>query len=222
MKLRWSWLGRVGYREAAALQERLRQRILDGEDAEELLLLEHDPVVTLGRSARASDLLQPDELARLGIAVERSTRGGQVTYHGPGQLVAYPVVRLQRGIVAHVEALCGAAVAVAQELGVAARYRRDCPGVWTPDDRKLASVGVHVHRRVTVHGVALNVSTSLEPFQLIVACGQSGARPTSLVAQNAVGGAVAVTPSDVAPRFAAAFAAALGRDPLLSAPPPVK
>jgi lipoyl(octanoyl) transferase len=219
MKLRWSWLGRVGYRETAALQERLRQRILDGDDAaEQLLLLEHQPVVTLGRSASTGDLLQPAELARLGIAVERSSRGGQVTYHGPGQLVAYPIVRLSRGIVAHVEALCGAAVAVAGELGVAARYRRDCPGVWTPDDRKLGSVGVHVHKRVTIHGLALNVSTALEPFQLIVACGQSGARPTSLALEGAAG----VLPSDLAPRFAAAFAAAVGRDPLLSAPPPVE
>jgi lipoyl(octanoyl) transferase len=216
--LQWSWLGRVGYRPVAALQERLRQRVLAGGD-EQLLLLEHDPVVTLGRSSRAEHLLVPEELARRGIAVEKSTRGGQVTYHGPGQLVAYAIVRV-KSVVAHVEALCGAAVEVAAKLGVAARFRRDCPGVWVPkngEEKKLASVGVHVHRRVTVHGLALNVSTALDPFSLIVACG-AGSPPTSL-AQESNG---APTVSDLAAAYAGAFARALGRDPLHSPPPPVE
>ncbi len=218
MKLKWSWLGRVAYREAAVLQEALRRRILDGDaDAERLLLLEHDPVVTLGRSARESDILDASGLAARGIAVEKSTRGGQVTYHGPGQLVAYAVLRLDKGVVAHVEALCQAAVAVAADLGVAARFRRDCPGVWA-GDRKLASVGVHVHRRVTVHGLALNVSTALDPFSLIVACGLGSTQPTSLALESGQ----KPTPSDLAPPFADALAVALGREPLHSAPPSVE
>jgi lipoate-protein ligase B len=209
MTLRWAWLGRVAYDHAAALQESLRRRILDGDDAAEtLLLLEHDPVITLGRAARASHVLAPpDVLAARGIAVARSTRGGDVTYHGPGQLVAYPVMRLARGVLAHVEALAAAAVAVAAADGVDAAFRRDCPGVWV-GAAKLASVGVHVHRRVAVHGLALNVATALDAFDLIVACGQPGARATSLAALTGR----ARTPADVAPAFAAAFARALGRD----------
>jgi lipoate-protein ligase B len=205
--LRYAWLGRVGYAEAASLQEALRRRILDGDDAaEQLLLVEHDPVITLGRSARPEHLLTPPEaLKAAGIAVERSTRGGGVTQHGPGQLVAYPVMRLSRGVVAHVEALADAAIAVARAHGVEARFRRDCPGVWVGDD-KLASIGVHVHRRVAIHGLSLNVDNDLGAFDRIVACG-TGARPTSL---RVVGGrALAVT--DVAPAFALAFARALGR-----------
>ena len=207
MTLRWTWLGRVAYRDAAALQEELRRRILDGDDAAEtLLLLEHDPVITLGRSAREAHVLaRPDELAARGVAVERSTRGGDVTWHGPGQLVAYPVVRLRRGVVAHVEALAAAAVAVAAADGVRAEFRRDCPGVWA-GAAKLASIGVHVHRRVAVHGLALNVATAPDAFDLIVACGLPGARATSLAALSGR----ARAPADVAPAFADAFARAIG------------
>jgi lipoate-protein ligase B len=195
--IRWEWLGRVSYRGAAALQERLRAQVLDGGE-ERLLLLEHEPVVTLGKSAREGDILDAAELARRGIAVETSSRGGQVTYHGPGQLVAYAIVRV-KSIVAHVEALCEAAVAVAAEWGVNTRYRRDCPGVWV-GERKLASVGVHVHRRVAIHGLALNVSTELEPFQLIVACGQ-GSPATSIALESGR----SPTVEALAPAYAAAF-----------------
>jgi lipoyl(octanoyl) transferase len=215
--LNWSWLGTVGYGQAVALQERIRQAVLEG-GPEHLLLVEHPPVVTLGRSAKPEHLLQPDELSRRGIAVERSTRGGQVTYHGPGQLMAYPVMRLSRGVLAHVEALCAAAIAIARSLGVEAHFRRDCPGVWVEKERKLASVGVHIHRRVSVHGLSLNVASELEPFQWIVACGLSGSRPTSLALE--CGGQPTV--KETASQFAVAFARAVGREPLLSAPPTVE
>jgi lipoyl(octanoyl) transferase len=205
-------LGRRGYRETFELQERLRAEVLAGGE-EQLLLVEHDPVVTLGRSARAGDILDAAALAKLGVAVEPSTRGGQVTYHGPGQLVAYAIVRVQ-SIVAHVEALCGAAVAVARDLGIDARYRRDCPGMWV-GDRKLASVGVHVHKRVAIHGLALNVTAALEPFQLIVACG-TGAPATSLSLES--GRALDVW--DIAPRYAEALI--LRREALISPSPSVE
>jgi len=215
MKLRTVWLGRLGYREALALQERLRAEVLAGGE-EQLLLLEHDPVVTLGRSARSEHILDADALRARGIVLETSSRGGQVTYHGPGQLVAYAILRLDRGIVAHVEALCDAAVAVAREWGVSARYRRDCPGVWV-EERKLASVGVHVHKRVTMHGLALNVATALDPYSLIVACG-SGARATSLALESGRH----PTLSDAAVSYARAFAQLVGREPFLSAAPPLE
>jgi lipoate-protein ligase B len=214
MILRYSLLGRLGYREAAALQERLRQEVLAGGD-ERLLIVEHEPVVTLGRSARTGDILDASGLEQRGVAVEPSSRGGQVTYHGPGQLVAYAILRIQ-SILAHVEALCGAAVEVAAGFGIDARYRRDCPGVWV-GEKKLASVGVHVHKKVTMHGLALNVATALEPFQLIRACG-AGAPPTSLALESGRHPTV----WEVAPQYVSAFARILRREPLLSPPPLVE
>jgi lipoate-protein ligase B len=214
--LRAVWLGRVGYTEAVALQEGLRRQILDGDlGAEALLLLEHDPVVTLGRGGRAESLLvEPAALEKRGIALARSTRGGDVTYHGPGQLVAYPVVRLDKGVLAHVQAMAQAVIEVARGCGVRAEFRRDCPGVWTGPETKLAAFGVHVHRRVAIHGVALNVSTALEAFDLIVPCGLRGTRATSLSveARRPLGVAELTEP------FAAAFAAELGRPLELARP----
>jgi lipoyl(octanoyl) transferase len=199
----------VGYRAAAELQESLRRRILDGDaDAERLLLLEHDPVITLGRSAQREHVLASEEALRArGVELERSSRGGDVTYHGPGQLVAYPVLKLERGVVAHVQAMADAAIAVAAAEGVEARFRRDCPGVWCGDGAKLAAFGVHVHRRVAIHGVALNVSTALDAFSLIVPCGLAGTRATSLAAESGR----RLEPESLAAPFAAAFARALGR-----------
>jgi lipoyl(octanoyl) transferase len=176
-------LGRMPYAEAHALQESLRTRILAGDtEAEQILFVEHPAVMTLGRRAKESDLLvSRSELAGRGIAVERSTRGGEITYHGPGQIVMYPVVTLRRGIVEHVEAMAGAIVEVARGLGIAAEFRRACPGVWV-GDAKLAAFGVHVHRRVAIHGAALNVTPDLGAFDLIVPCGIAGCRVTSIAA----------------------------------------
>src|SRR5262245_33490606 len=110
------YLGRVPYRQTVTLQERIRARVQGGGD-EALLLCEHEPVLTLGRSAAASDvLLDEKSLSERGIDCVRTSRGGQVTYHGPGQLVAYPIVRLRRGVVAHVEWLAAAVIDVAAAL----------------------------------------------------------------------------------------------------------
>lgn len=209
MTLRWAWLGRVPYGDAVAGMEALRARILDGEDAEALLLVEHPPVVTLGRRARAEHLLvSRAELAARGIAVAEASRGGDVTYHGPGQLVAYPVVRLGRGVVEHVTALAQAAIDVAAGFGIAARFDRARPGVWTAAGGKLAAIGVHVHRRVAIHGLALNVTTALDAFGVIVPCGLRDARVTSIAAESGRHPTVAA----LAAPFAAAFARAAGRE----------
>jgi lipoyl(octanoyl) transferase len=186
MTLRWSWLGRVPYAEAVAQMEALRARILAGDDdAQTLLLLEHPPTITLGRRARAEHILaSAPELAARGVTVTPSSRGGDVTYHGPGQLVAYAVVRLDGGVVAHVERLANAAVAVAAPFGIRARYQRDLVGVWTESGAKLAAIGVHVHRRVAMHGLALNVTTALDHFGLIVPCGLGDTRVTSIAAET--------------------------------------
>jgi lipoate-protein ligase B len=183
MSLRSLDLGRRGFGEVEALQESLRERVLAGEpNAETLLVVEHDPVVTMGRR-RAVDgalLVSASELAARGIARHETSRGGEATYHGPGQLVAYPVVTLRRGVVAHVTALGEAAVEVAQSLEIDAVFDRARPGVWV-GPRKLASIGVHVRRRVAVHGIALNVtSEAVAPFSLIVPCGMASVSMTSL------------------------------------------
>ena len=214
--LRAVWLGRVGYRAARELQDAARKRILDGSGEEILFLLEHDPVITLGRAAKKEHVLASEsELKRRHVALERSTRGGDVTYHGPGQLVAYPVVRLDGGIVRHVESMAEAVVQVAAEQGVRAHFRRDCPGVWVKDDageRKLAAFGVHVHRRVATHGVAFNIATVLDAFDLIVPCGLKQSRPTSLMQERGAADATPISASSLAGRFGQAYGAATGRE----------
>jgi len=216
--LRVAWLGRVGYQAATRLQESLRRRILDGDrSAEALLLLEHDPVITLGRAADPRHVLAPAaRLAELGVEVARASRGGDVTWHGPGQLIAYPVMRLERGVVKHVEALAAGAVRAAAQVGVEARFRRDCPGVWVGGDaqacgdaRKLTAFGVHVHRRVAIHGAALNVAPALSSFGLIVPCGLAEVAVTSLATE--LGRDVQV--SEIMGAFVEGFMAAVGREP---------
>ena len=113
------------------------------------------------------------------MSVAQASRGGDVTYHGPGQLVGYPVVRLRRGVVDHMTTMARAIAGVVAELGVATEFRRDAPGLWT-NDEKLCAFGVHVRSRVAIHGFALNVTTDLDAFNLIVPCGLAGARVTSL------------------------------------------
>ncbi|MEO6953786.1 MAG: lipoyl(octanoyl) transferase LipB [Polyangia bacterium] len=175
-------LGRRGFGEVEALQVSLRARVIGGDvAAEALLVVEHEPVVTLGRRGGSDGLLVPEaQLRSAGVELYTASRGGEATYHGPGQLVAYPVMTLRRGVVAHVEALACAAIRTAAHVGVEARFDRARPGVWV-EDRKLASIGVHVHRRVTMHGIALNVDDEvLVGFQRIVPCGMPGVTMTSL------------------------------------------
>jgi lipoate-protein ligase B len=165
-------------------------------------LCEHDAVVSLGRSARREHLLvSEDELGRRGIDIARASRGGDVTYHGPGQLVGYPVFRV-RSVVGHVEAMVGVLADVVARYGVAASWRRDCPGLWV-GSAKLAAVGVHIHRRVAIHGFALNVSTPPEAFSVIVPCGLAQARVTSLVELGVTPPPLGELAAEIARTFAA-------------------
>ena len=206
--MKWEWLGRIDYPDAVQRMESLRARILDGDTgAETLLLLEHAPVITLGRRARAEHILASQAaLAARGVTLAESSRGGDVTYHGPGQLVAYPVMRLQTGVVDHVCRLAKAAIAVAARYGIEARFDRARPGVWA-GDAKLAAVGVHVHRRVAIHGLALNVTTALDAFDLIVPCGLTDVHVTSIAALSGQSPAL----PDVAAAFASEFVRLDGR-----------
>lgn len=159
------WRGRVGYRAMLEEQLAIRERVWGG-GAGEVILCEHDPVITLGRSAHAgANIVDAGD-----VPVERIERGGDVTYHGPGQLMIYPVVRIT-GVVAFLAQVAGAIVETARELGVeGAEFRRDPAGVWL-GDAKLAACGIHVARSVSVHGFALDVATPEDAWRRIRPCG---------------------------------------------------
>jgi lipoyl(octanoyl) transferase len=208
---RWCFLGRVEYRRALAMQLRIRQRLRERVGREHLLLLEHPPVFTLGRNADAGDIRASAQwLTERGVALEETDRGGQVTYHGPGQFVAYPIVDLspdRRDVRRYVWDLQEVLIRLLADYGLAAA-RKEGPeniGVWVGDgvssaapgesadrgvggdgdrcegaERKIASIGVHISRWLTTHGFALNVTTDLDYFQGIVACGLPQVRMTSI------------------------------------------
>ena len=182
------WLGRIDYREAHDLQKRLVDERAAGRIEDQLLLLEHPAVLTLGKNSDPAHILATaEELHEKGIPVERIERGGEVTYHGPGQLVAYPIVRLhERGLLVRpfVRALEAALVATCGSLGVAAARRDGHPGCWCdvdgPEPRKIGALGLRVERGVSYHGIALNVTVDLDDFALIDACGIPGTVSTSI------------------------------------------
>ena len=172
-----TWLGRVPYLDGWRLQEAVASRVRDGAD-ERVLFLEHDPVYTIGRRGTTDNLLVDlSELRAIGASVYRVDRGGDITYHGPGQLVGYPVVRLgdRPDLVRYVRGLEETLIDVLASYDVVARAERGKTGVWVdlPDRRpaKIAAIGVRVSRGVTTHGFALNVSTDLAAFTRMVPCG---------------------------------------------------
>jgi lipoate-protein ligase B len=178
-------LGRIGYAQAMALQDSLAQQRLADAIPDTLLLLEHPPVITLGRRATLADVFLPEALlAAQGIEVHRATRGGLVTYHGPGQLVGYPIVKLRaRGLTVpcYVRALEVAIIATLAELDIEARLDDEHVGVWT-DKGKIAAIGVHQRHGVTLHGFAINLQPDLSHFALINACGIGNLGVTSTAA----------------------------------------
>jgi lipoyl(octanoyl) transferase len=176
-------LGTIEYGDGLALQDRVRDVRQRDEVPDVLLTLQHPPVYTRGRRAAAGELPMGEDWYRArGIDIYDTDRGGKVTYHGPGQLVGYPIVRVD-DVVGYVRLLERALVAALAEEGIAARARPedgpDFTGVWV-GDRKIASIGVHVARAITTHGFAVNVENDLEPFEWIVPCGLDGVRMTSL------------------------------------------
>lgn len=184
-RTRWSFLGSVPYAEAVGLQAATREALRSGEGTEHLYLLTHPHVYTLGRSASGGDVLAGREwLAARGVEVFETDRGGQVTYHGPGQLVGYPVINLspdRRDIRRYMRDLMEVLVRTLADLGVEARARPEAEhlGVWVGEE-KIASLGVHLKRWITTHGFALNVAPDLSYFSGIVPCGLTGVRMTSV------------------------------------------
>ena len=168
------------YAVALSIQEGLAAERARDERPDTLLLLEHPPTVTLGRRAGEEDLRwSVQELGRRGIAVERVARGGGATYHGPGQLVGYPIVRVGRRVRAWVAALEDVLADTAAAFGVRAERREGAPGLWA-GEAKLASIGLEIRCGVSRHGFALNVDLDVEPFAGIVPCGMPGLRITDL------------------------------------------
>ena len=185
MRLEVRRLGRVEYEDGLALQEALAGAVGDGAVPDTLLLLEHEPVLTLGRGATAENIVvPPDELARRGITVFETGRGGDVTYHGPGQVVGYPIVNLGReketkDVRKFVRALEEVMIRTCAGYGITAARDEKNPGVWVGRE-KIGAIGVRIAKWVTSHGFAFNVSTDLSAFDLIVPCGIADRGVTSL------------------------------------------
>jgi lipoyl(octanoyl) transferase len=184
-------LGRIDYAAALALQQELVEARHAQRIGNTLLLLEHPPVLTLGRNSRRSNILAPDELlARRGVQVHEVNRGGDVTYHGPGQLVGYPIFDLRSftprlGAVEYVRLLEEVLIRACADFGVLAQRIPGRTGVWTipggsVPEKKVAAIGVHIARGITSHGFALNVTTDVRDFDLIVPCGITDRSVTSL------------------------------------------
>jgi lipoyl(octanoyl) transferase len=212
-------LGLVPYGHALAAQEHVRELRLREQLPDTLLLLEHPPVYTRGRRAAADELPFAEDFYRAkGIDVIASDRGGRVTYHGPGQLVGYPIMRIA-DVHAHLRTIEAAIVATLAGEGLEARSRHtegiEYTGVWV-EDRKIASIGVHVQRGVTTHGFAINVENDLEPFSWVVACGLPDVQMTSLARELSPDATTALT--CVRRRAAFQFCEAHGRRQRLVSP----
>lgn len=179
-------LGTVPYREGVEIQERVAAQRRERQIPDTLLMLEHLPVYTRGRRAQDSELALGEDFYRSrGIEIEATNRGGRVTYHGPGQLVGYPIMGVS-DVLAHLRLIEVAIVNALATEGISARSRcdegPDWTGVWVAD-RKIASLGVHVSRGVSTHGFAVNVLNDLTPFTWIVPCGLSGVSMTSVASE---------------------------------------
>ncbi len=224
-------LGLVEYGAAWELQRRVAAARKAGAIPDVLLLCEHPHVITLGRSGKISNLRVPEEmLRRMGVSFFETNRGGDITYHGPGQLVGYPILNLadiRRDVAWYVRSLEEAMIRATGEFGIASKRVSGRTGVWVDvpaysvteeeakeaievkDEEKLAAIGVHLSRWVTSHGFAYNVSTDLRYFDLIVPCGIAGKRPTSL--EKLLGRPVAL--NEAAPRIAARLGELFGLVP---------
>jgi len=205
-------LGLTPYGEALELQRRLAALRVEGRVGDLLLLLEHPPVITLGRAGKRAHLLVPESsLAARGIEFFNVERGGDITYHGPGQLVGYPILNLAehgRDVHSYLRRLEGVLIETLARFGLGASRWIGRTGVWVRGG-KIASIGIHVSRWVTRHGFALNVDMNLAPFDLIVPCGINSASATSIGEELSRPVAVEEVIPVLARRFEASFGAPL-------------
>jgi lipoyl(octanoyl) transferase len=214
-RVRASWLGSTGYREAWDLQAGLVSRMREGREEEDvLLLLEHPHVFTLGKAAQADHVLwSDDERRRRGVEVIWVDRGGEATYHGPGQLVGYPILDLARlGITIrdYIQRLEESLIAYLSELGIRSEPGTSgLTGVWS-DGMKLAAIGIKLNRSVVSHGFALNLTSDLDYFEGIIPCGHADLRPTSVEALTGVRMNTETAAHGYARHFADAFGVEVG------------
>ena len=208
-------LGLIGYAAAWELQRQLVAARKAGLVPDVLLLCEHPHVITLGRNARREHLLASDHLLRqMTVECHTTDRGGDITYHGPGQLVGYPILNLsdiRRDMVWYIRQLEEAMIRTTKDFGILAARHAGRTGVWVETaagEEKLAAIGVHISRWVTSHGFAYNVATDLQYFDLIVPCGIPDKRPTSL--ERLLGRAI--TRGEVAPRIVDRFGEVFGSE----------
>ena len=202
-------LGTVAYRPTWELQDELAVQRRGRRIGDRLLLLEHFPVYTIGRGGDAANMLAtPERLREIGAELIRVDRGGDITFHGPGQIVAYPIVELRDplDLRRYVRILEAAVIDTAATFGVDAARLEGHPGIWVDGDRKLAAIGVRVKRGVTTHGLALNVNTDLRWFDEMIPCGIPGKEVTSLARE--IGAPVPM--DDVADELARQLAAHFG------------
>jgi lipoyl(octanoyl) transferase len=199
-------LGRIEYGQAFELQQRLVEQRKQGLIADQLLLLEHPHTITLGRNGRLENLLASEPALRsAGISFHPSDRGGDITYHGPGQVVGYPILDLRewkRDVGAYVRAIEQVMIDTLADFGIAAGRVAGCSGAWV-DGKKIGAIGVHISRWVTSHGFALNVNTDLSYFGYIVPCGLS--KPVTSMAQQGVDAALPDVNARLATRFGRVF-----------------
>lgn len=202
------WLGQARFAPVLDLQLRTRDALAADRGPATVLLVEHPPTLTLGRRGERADVLwSPQQLSARGVEVCETPRGGQVTLHAPGQLVAYPIVRIGWRVREHITRLGRVATRLLSELGVeGAEFRIDHPGVWV-GPHKLASIGVHVSRGVTVQGIAMNLAVAPDLFGSLVSCGMQG---PPVVRNASEFGARAITLPDAARRWAELFAEDIG------------
>jgi lipoyl(octanoyl) transferase len=211
-------LGRMGYAEALAVQQSIAEERKRGEGADHLLFVEHPHVVTVGRNGHEENILAPEEiLRRSGVDLHYSDRGGDVTYHGPGQVVGYPIIDLRewkRDVGAYVRAVEQTIIDALGDFGIEAERVPKLTGVWTRDSQgtdsgaagdlaKIAAIGIHLSRWVSTHGWALNVTTDLRYFQYIVPCGL--AKPVTSMAALGVNAGVEDVKQALAQRFGENF-----------------
>lgn len=198
-------LGIVDYREAHQLQKRLLQEHIEGRGSDTLLLLQHNPVITIGRSgSRSNILLSESALAAAGIEVCEIERGGDVTYHGPGQLIGYPIINLQhfrKDVHWYLRQLEEVIIRVLTEYGIAGERIEDYTGVWVGNE-KIAAIGISVRRWITYHGFAFNINPDMSHFQMITPCGITDKGVTSL--ERLLGYSIDI--DEVADRVACIFA----------------
>ncbi len=206
--IRAVWLGTADYVETLALQRRLVRLVSEGSAPETVLFLQHDHVYTLGRRGKHADILaEPDELRALGVEVHAVDRGGEITYHGPGQLVGYPIMDL-RPIGGPLELVCvlqRTVVSTLSTYGIDSSCEGRPTGIWV-GDAKIGAIGLHVSRGISSHGFAINVAPDLAYFRHIVPCGLPGADVTSMAREG-----VEATVREMACKVAGALGCSLGR-----------